>query len=218
MMNASRNGNVELVIVNCGDEDMTKEVKVMKDLFGNSWVGILRVRFMAGARGDVVTFCHADTSLPVNWDVRVRETLDEEGVEAMAFMFQMSNVGDITGGSGVTTCVDIRCRLFNLPYGDQTLSMRKGTFDWIGGYPNQCLMEDYEIITFLRKRTMLGLGKLKVLTGGPNVMAVCSNRRWAKNGVRYVCTKNAEVVEEYHNFGAKQCYEKYYGRTWEGTE
>jgi len=79
-------------------------------------------------------------------------------------------------------------------------------------------MEDYEMVTFLRQRTMLGIGKLKVLTGGPEVMAICSNRRWKKNGVRFVCMKNAAVVGKYQEFGAKECYESYYGRKWGGVE
>lgn len=77
------------------------------------------------ASGDIVTFCHADTTLPYGWDVLVCDNIDRGKADALAFMFQMSNVDEIVGGRGVTRCVNLRCRWFNLPYGDQTLSLRR---------------------------------------------------------------------------------------------
>ncbi|GMH62248.1 hypothetical protein TrRE_jg94 [Triparma retinervis] len=227
-------GTVELILVNCGSVNLDEEVKLLTTLFGQGLVyDEVLVKYLqppvtgrgqglnAGgeaASGDLVTFCHADTTLPLGWDCRVRESLSADKAEGSAFMFQMSDVSAVVGGLWVARCVDLRCRLFKLPYGDQTLSMRRRTWRWLGGYPQQCLMEDYEIVTLLRQRDMAGAGGLKILRGGEGVTAVCSNRRWAENGVEYVCRKNAEVVEVYERLGAGGCYERYYGRKWEGRE
>jgi hypothetical protein len=59
------------------------------------------------------------------------------------------------GIRAVETTANWRTQLWNLPYGDQCLSIPSNIFHYVGGFPDQCLMEDYELIGLLRQRVAL---------------------------------------------------------------
>jgi hypothetical protein len=59
------------------------------------------------------------------------------------------------GIRAVETTANWRTHLWNLPYGDQCLSIPSNIFLYVGGFPDQCLMEDYELIGLLRQRVAL---------------------------------------------------------------
>ena len=109
----------------------------------------------------IISFVHADTVLPCNWDVKVKEGLEK--FTAVAFTFGMKDVWMVGGGVWVEMCVFLRCLFFNLPYGDQTLSLGVEEFRFLGGFPDQCIMEDYVLVDLLRHRSALGFRGLKVL-------------------------------------------------------
>lgn len=56
------------------------------------------------------------------------------------------------GLEAIEKTANLRSKWFSLPYGDQCLSVPADLFRYIGGYPDQCLMEDYELIRLLRMR------------------------------------------------------------------
>lgn len=88
-------------------------------------------------------------------------------------------------------------------------------FRFLGGFPDQCIMEDYVLIDLLRHRGLLGISSgLEVL----EERSECDNRRWKINGVRKVASTNRKVVKCYEDIGAKGCFEMYYGIKWEGVE
>lgn len=188
----------------------------------------------AAARGRILTFCHLDTFLPPSWDEKIYNTLDMKystsRASACAFGFGidtspegLSNGLPTTddhhpyyppGIKGVETTVNIRTQLYSLPYGDQAISIPKNIFDFLGGFPDQCLMEDYEFVALLRKRAALLETKpreaLKIIQGPP---AVCSARRWQKFGALYVTFMNSKLINLYSGgMGPDQLYELYYGR------
>ena len=47
---------------------------------------------------------------------------------------------------------DLRSRVTRLPYGDQAVFVRRETFERVGGFPDQPLMEDVELARRLRRR------------------------------------------------------------------
>ena len=188
----------------------------------------------AAARGRILTFCHLDTFLPPSWDEKIYNTLDMKystsRASACAFGFGidtspegLSNGLPTTddhhpyyppGIKGVETTVNIRTQLYSLPYGDQAISIPNHIFDFLGGFPDQCLMEDYEFVALLRKRAALLETKpreaLKIIQGPP---AVCSARRWQKFGALYVTFMNSKLINLYSGgMGPDQLYELYYGR------
>ena len=119
------------------------------------------------------------------------------------------------GIKAVETTANIRTKLFSLPYGDQAISIAKNVFDFVGGFPDQCLMEDYELVALLRKRALLITGtscreQLQIIPGEPSL---CSPRRWQKHGVLLVTYTNSKLVNLYAGgMSADDLYRLYYGR------
>jgi hypothetical protein len=64
--------------------------------------------------------------------------------------------------------------LFDLPYGDQALFVRRVVFDELGGYRDLPLMEDVDFVRRLRRRG----GRLE----HADVPALTSARRWERDG------------------------------------
>jgi len=185
------------------------------------------------ARGEIITFCHLDTALPWQWDQKILKELKDDTKStttrgnSCAFLLEidtspegLSNAFSPScktyyppGIKAVEATINIRTRLYSLPYGDQAISMPKLIFQFTGGFPDQCLMEDYELVALLRKRAALldrGLGEaLKIIPG--NAILV-SPRRWQKFGVLYVTLLNSKLVNMYNGgLGPDQLYEIYYG-------
>ena len=194
----------------------------------------------ANACGRILTFCHSDTRLPMEWDRSIVEAFHEEdegrgrGTKrtkatcavrsnscAFAFGIDTSCAG-LNGGpcppgiKAVEATANLRTHLYSLPYGDQCLSIPSDVFHYIGGFPDQCLMEDYVLVALLRKRSAL-LPKLGVaqrerlqILGGPP--ALCSPRRWQKFGVLYVTWMNSKFVNLYaRGLHPDDLFRLYYG-------
>ncbi|KAL7550837.1 hypothetical protein ACHAWF_014037 [Thalassiosira exigua] len=202
------------------------------------------------ATGRILTFCHSDTTLPFHWDEKIVATLEHSGVHdgeqsfnhsaranSCAFSFgidtscgRLSMTFDSSdaayyppGIKAVETAVNIRSSLFSLPYGDQALSFHAIVFEFLGGFPDQCLMEDYELMTLLRKRASSfvppsvspGSSLKEEILIIPGTPAVCSPRRWQKFGVLYVTYTNATCVNLYagsRRMGPDDLFHLYYGR------
>jgi GT2 family glycosyltransferase len=85
--------------------------------------------------------------------------------------------------------VDLRSRLFRLPYGDQALFVRRDLFDKLGGFSDQPIMEDY---TFVRKARKHG----RTVIAGAAV--VTSSRRWQRLGIWKTTLLNQRMLLGYH--------------------
>ena len=185
------------------------------------------------ARGEIITFCHLDTTLPWQWDKKILKELKNNAEStssrgnSCAFNFGIDTSPQGLSNSFTSSCktyyppgikavettANIRTRIYSLPYGDQAISVPKLIFEFVGGFPDQCLMEDYELVALLRKRATLldgGLGEaLKIIPGDA---ALCSPRRWQKFGVLFVTFMNSKFVNLYSGgLGPDQLYELYYG-------
>jgi hypothetical protein len=79
---------------------------------------------------------------------------------------------------------NLRSRLGQMPFGDQAIFLNAAEFRAVGGYPEQPLMEDVELIRRLRRRHPRGrvaLADAAVLT---------SARRWQRRGVLHATLRN----------------------------
>jgi hypothetical protein len=129
------------------------------------------------------------------------------------------------GIRAVETTANLRTHLYSLPYGDQVLSLHARVFHFLGGFPDQCLMEDYELVSLLRRRAaVLGgiypIGGMKLnrisyerLAIIPGPPALCSPRRWQKFGVIYTTFTNSRLVSLYasdRNMSADELFQIYY--------
>jgi hypothetical protein len=229
---------VQAVVINAGGcERLEDEVECIK-----GWGDLRVVAFTSGggrgpclnfgareATGVVYTFCHSDTTLPLNWDVKVRNALTKKHFDgttranscAFSFGIDTSQAG-LNGGpfppgiKAVETTANLRTHMYSLPYGDQVISLPAVVFDYIGGFPDQCLMEDYELVSLLRRRSALlhkfGIKEKEglIIIGGPP--ALCSPRRWQKFGVLYVTYMNSRLVNLYAGgLSPDDMFELYYG-------
>jgi len=203
------------------------------------------------ATGRILTFCHSDTALPHHWDRRIVTSLEHAGMHdaelsrlsisranscAFSFGIDTSREGLSMpfeslkstyyppGIRAVETTANLRTHLFSLPYGDQVLSLHTCVFEFLGGFPDQCLMEDYELVALLRRRAALFVSpsdapggsaakeKLAIIAGAPSL---CSPRRWQKFGVLYVTFMNSKFVNLYAGaarMDPDDLFQLYYGR------
>jgi hypothetical protein len=100
----------------------------------------------------------------------------------------------------ITLC---RAKYFQLPYGDQALFMRRETFLENGGFPKLEFMEDFEMVTRLKKR-----GRIEIV----NSPAITSGRRWKELGLLRTTIVNQCIITAYM-LGVKPAtlYKIYYG-------
>jgi rSAM/selenodomain-associated transferase 2 len=110
----------------------------------------------AAASGDVLVFLHADTQLPEGPFDAIKHALQSRQVVGGAFRLCFNC--DSWPYRLVAFTTNLRSRMRTLFTGDQAYFIRAESFRAIGGYPEQPLMEDLEIITRLRT-----LGKVVLL-------------------------------------------------------
>jgi glycosyltransferase involved in cell wall biosynthesis len=160
------------------------------------------------ASGDVIVFLHADSTLPDAYAERMHDAMRPEHTWG-AFGFRLGSSSDDDEASAASPstislghrteepmarrflewCVDKRTRWLGSPYGDQGLWVRRDALASVGGVPQQCFMEDYELVRRLRRAH-----------GMPCVVdaaVTTSSRRWDAMGVARVTALNRLVVFGY---------------------
>jgi len=108
------------------------------------------------ATGEVLLFLHADTLLPDEVFHAIEHALKVQDVVGGAFRICFNC--DQWPYRLVSFATNIRSRFRKIFTGDQAYFVRSVSFHTIGGFPDQPLMEDIEIITRLRK-----IGKVVLL-------------------------------------------------------
>lgn len=141
----------------------------------------------AVAVSDVLLFLHADTRLPTEYGAAVERTLYSRGVAAGAFSLTIAGAG--AKYRLVEAVVDLRCRLSQLPYGDQAIFVRAKTFADAGGFAYMPIMEDYEFVRRLRRSGRIVILPQKVVT---------SSRRWQRLGVVRTAVLNFFIIIAHH--------------------
>jgi rSAM/selenodomain-associated transferase 2 len=129
------------------------------------------------ARGDVLLFLHADTSLPADADRLVREGLAASGRASSRRIWGRFDVR-IEGRHPllplVSAMMNLRSRATGIATGDQAIFVDRGAFAVVGGFPDIALMEDIVLSRRLKR-----LGRPLCL----KARALTSARRWEKHGV-----------------------------------
>jgi len=140
----------------------------------------------AVATGNILLFLHADTHLPEGFPILVTRTLATVGAIAGAFTLRID--GDLPGLRWVERLANWRSHVLQMPYGDQAIFLRAEQFRAVGGFPEQPIMEDYELIRRLRRQGKIAIVPHPVLT---------SARRWQKLGVLRTTLTNQAIVAAY---------------------
>lgn len=120
---------------------------------------------------DLLLFLHADTRLPDNADALVHAALRQASSWGR---FDVHIEGRSRWLPLVAAAMNLRSRLTGIATGDQALFMTRATFDAVGGFPDQPLMEDVEISRHLKRHA-----------GAPVCLRASvrtSGRRWDRDG------------------------------------
>lgn len=163
----------EVVVADAGSTDRTLELaeeagcKMIAAEKGRG--GQLRAG-AAVAKGDWLLFLHADTILSPDWvkavATHVARHPDKAGYFRLRFDDPSSTARLWEKGVG------LRCAVLGLPYGDQGLLVSRAVYDQAGGYPDQPLMEDVELVS------RLGRGRLRLL----NAEAATDAEKFRRDG------------------------------------
>ena len=135
--------DVELIVVDGGSTDGTQQVvEARGDV---QWVQAGKagraLQMNAGAEratGDVFLFLHADTFLPPDGVMLIRDSLCVPGVVGGRFQLGLSE--KTIGFRLVAFLSTLRSRYLGITYGDQGIYVRRETFDALGDFhPCSCL-------------------------------------------------------------------------------
>ncbi|MFH0822181.1 MAG: TIGR04283 family arsenosugar biosynthesis glycosyltransferase [Pseudomonadota bacterium] len=140
----------------------------------------------SAARGEFIVFLHADTLLPEGWSNHLRRELQRPGSVAGAFELRIDS--GLSGLRLIEALADFRSRRLGMPYGDQAIFLRTETFRALGGFPNQPIMEDFELMKRLKKRGKISIAPAAVVT---------SARRWESLGIWKTTAINQGLIAAY---------------------
>jgi rSAM/selenodomain-associated transferase 2 len=168
--------NVEMIIV-----DGALERDTLRAIHSNDAIKISsekgRAKQMnAGAsvaHGEILIFLHADTELPAHALRKINSFMERKkyvggafdlGIKSDKFIFKV--IGNLAS---------IRSRLNRIPFGDQSIFIRREYFNQIRGYKEIPSMEDMELMRRIKRSgDKIGIFYDRVMT---------SPRRWEKEGV-----------------------------------
>lgn len=150
----------EVIVVDGGSSDRTLTiaenagVEIVQTAAGRGHqlrLGAKRARF------PWLLFLHADTELAVGWEQAAATFIDKVDLGrfppgAAAFRFRLADDG--WKPRALEAAVTLRCALFRRPYGDQALLIPRALYDDIGGFSEQPLMEDVDIVRRIGRRRM----------------------------------------------------------------
>ena len=139
------------------------------------------------AEGEILVFLHADTLLPPD-ALELIEKAMEDG-SRIAGAFDLAIESDRPAYRLIEKAASLRSRMTRIPYGDQTVFIRKKDFLALGGFSDIPIMEDVEFMQRIKKRK----GKICII--GKAVRT--SPRRWEEEGVVYTTLRNWLLLSLY---------------------
>ena len=139
------------------------------------------------AEGEILIFLHADTLLPPDALELIETAMEDSSCIAGAFALAIDSERPIF--RLIEKAASFRSRMTRIPYGDQTIFIRKRDFRDLGGFNNIPVMEDVEFMQRIKKRK----GKICII--GRAVRT--SPRRWEKEGIVYTTLRNWLLIALY---------------------
>lgn len=176
----------EILIADGGSSDRTREIA---ETYPVRWVACPRGRarqMNAGAeqaRGDLLVFLHADTSLDPDGYKKMKQSMADETRVGGAFSLNIASPAKSL--RLISRLANLRARTLKLVYGDQAFFVRAETFSRLGGFQALPICEDLDF--FLRLKSQGGVLIL------PH-KAHTSARRWEIDGVFYCTLRNSVIA------------------------
>ncbi len=123
----------------------------------------------ARARSAALLFLHADTRLPEGASKLISQSLNTN----CWGRFDIHLEGTSRWLPLVSILMNLRSRLSGIATGDQGMFLRRASFEAVGGFPEQPLMEDIELSKRLKAVSRPAYLRTKVISSG---------RRWDQFG------------------------------------
>lgn len=149
----------EIIVVDGGSSDETCHLaqscgaKVVKSAKGR---GIQLQAGAAEAKGEILFFVHADALISKELEIiHLQSSINEGyagGFLSLKFNDQSPSI------FLVEVFANLRSRLFQLPYGDQAIFIKRDIFEELGGFKEYPFLEDLDFVMRVKK-----IGKLKYI-------------------------------------------------------
>jgi hypothetical protein len=181
---------VEVIVADGGSRDGTAAIAASRQARVLTTRPPRALQMNAGAAvasGATLLFLHADTRLPRDMAAQVAATLARPQTGAGAFQLQIESQRPAL--KLIARAANCRSRWLQMPYGDQAIFMRRDLFWGLGGFAPLAIMEDYDIVRRMKKRTRICLA--------PGA-AVTSARRWQRHGILATWLCNQWMVVAFH--------------------
>lgn len=199
----------EVIVADGGSTDRTPEIarhRGIRVVTGPAGRGVQQNAGARVARGDVLVFLHCDALVPDDFVSALQKVLDTPGIAAGAFRLKIDAEG--LAYRMVEWGANVRAKCLGLPYGDQVLFMTREAFERAGGFPNQPLLEDVELVRRLKKFGRIGIAGTAVGT---------SARRWQRLGAVRTMLVNQLILIGYVLGVSPQTLARwYYGKGYVG--
>lgn len=156
----------EILVVDGGSSDKTREIALSREAMviqSKKGRGTQMNMGASIAKGDILLFLHADCVFEDPISQRLLDLKDH-----MAGFFRLRFDDRSLSVRLVEIFANLRSRLLHLPYGDQALFIKKGTFQKIGGFKDYPFLEDLDLVLRLRR-----IGRLRYV---PERVIVSSRR------------------------------------------
>ena len=151
------------------------------------------------AKGEWLFFIHADSRLQFNWSKEIEDIVKKDSNIVYFFNFKIDN--KFFAYRFLEFLVNLRCFLFQTPYGDQGLLISKANFKTLGGYKKIPLMEDFDFISRINKKYLRCL-KTPIFT---------SSRKWDDESFVWQSLKNWHLRRLMRkSYPINRIYKKYY--------
>lgn len=140
------------------------------------------------AKGHILLFLHADTSLPVNAPQIIKAALNDKNIVGGSFSLCINSSRWFM--KIIEKAANLRSSFTRVPYGDQAIFIRRVFFEKMGGFRDISIMEDLDLMTRIRK-------------SGNNIVilqdkAMTSPRRWEQEGILRCTLRNWLIRTLYH--------------------
>ena len=177
---------LEIIVIDGGSHDDSVAIAEKWSDRVDVVEGGLAAQLNRGARiaaGDVLFFPYADALLSEGWNRTISSLLEDPRVVGGAFRFGIDS--DSRFSRWVALFSNLRSSIGLGPFGDQALFARRVVFEQIGGYREERLLEDLDLVSRLRRRGKFPIAEDKVVT---------SARRWQKDGALRTLARHSWVL------------------------
>jgi len=181
----------EVIVADGGSDDATTEIAARgraRIVSGPAGRGRQLAAGAAAATGNWLLFVHADTQPGSGWATVVKRFMADPDNRYRAGYFRYALDDPAGPARFLEEIVHWRCRLLNLPYGDQGLLISTDYYERLGGFPAIPLMEDVALVRQMPRHRLVELASV----------AVTSADRYRRDGYLLRPLKNLWILALYY--------------------